>query len=465
VAKWVVKRRSAAVIDDIATDARWQFPADHPFAYKSALAIPLTLGEDVLGALMIFHRQGSFFILEQIGLLEAAVRQISIALNNAELFNLIRDQSENLGGMLREQQMEASRSRSILEAVADGVVVTDASGAVTLFNPSAERILDLKADDVLKRPLSQFVGLFGHAAGAWFATIRTWSQNPATYQPGDIYSEQMDLDNGRVVSVNLAPVFWRSQLLGTVSTFRDITHEVQVDRLKSEFVANVSHELRTPMTSIKGYVEIMLMGATGELNAQQKHFLQVVKGSTERLTILINDLLDLSRVETGRVTLAMQSLDLNTIARMVVDEMQARSESENRPMTFTLDIPADLPPVLGDAERVQQILANLVRNGYIYTPPGGEVQIHMKALDGEVQVDVVDNGIGILSENQHRIFERFYRGDDPLVLASAGTGLGLAMAKTLVEMHHGRIWFASAGVSGEGSVFSFTLPVYTQEEA
>jgi len=134
-------------------------------------------------------------------------------------------------------------------------------------------------------------------------------------------------------------------------------------------------------------------------------------------------------------------------------------------MTFTLDIPADLPPVLGDAERVQQILANLVRNGYIYTPPGGEVQIHMKALDGEVQVDVVDNGIGILSENQHRIFERFYRGDDPLVLASAGTGLGLAMAKTLVEMHHGRIWFASAGVSGEGSVFSFTLPVYTQEEA
>jgi PAS domain S-box-containing protein len=465
VAKWVIKRRSAAVVDDITTDARWQFPADHQFTYKSTLAIPLILGEDVLGALLIFHHQENFFILEQIGLLEAAVRQISIALNNAELFNLIRDQSENLGGMLREQQMEASRSRSILEAVADGVVVTDASGAVTLFNPSAERILDLKADDVLKRPLSQFVGLFGHAAGAWFATIRAWSQNPASYQPGDVYSEQMDLDNGRVVSVNLAPVFWRSQLLGTVSTFRDITHEVQVDRLKSEFVANVSHELRTPMTSIKGYVEIMLMGATGELNAQQKHFLQVVKGSTERLTILINDLLDLSRVETGRVTLAMQSLDMTTIAQAVMAEMQSRSESENRPMTFTLDIAADLPPVLGDAERVQQILANLVRNGYIYTPPGGEVQIHMKALDGEVQVDVVDNGIGILPENQHRIFERFYRGDDPLVLASAGTGLGLAMAKTLVEMHHGRIWFSSAGVSGAGSIFSFTLPVYPQEEA
>ena len=123
-------------------------------------------------------------------------------------------------------------------------------------------------------------------------TIRTWSQDPFASQNVETYAEQMDLDNGRIIAVHLAPVFWRQEFLGTVSIFRDITHEVQVDRLKSEFVANVSHELRTPMTSIKGYVEIMLMGAAGKITEQQGHFLKIVKSNTERLERLVDDLLE-----------------------------------------------------------------------------------------------------------------------------------------------------------------------------
>jgi PAS domain S-box-containing protein len=439
-------------------------PPQSTINYQSVMAVPLVMGEDVLGALLLFHRQSAYFSQDQIGLMEATARQIGIALNNAELFNLIRDQSEHLGSMLREQQIEASRSRAILEAVADGVLVTDAQSRVTLFNVSAERILNLKSAQALGKSLDHFSGLFSKAATEWMSTIRNWSQDPSAYQNVETYAEQLDLDNGRIVAVHLAPVFWRHEFLGTVSIFRDITHEVQVDRLKSEFVANVSHELRTPMTSIKGYVEIMLMGAAGEMSQQQHHFLQIVKSNTERLSVLVNDLLDISRIEAGRVSLNLVPLDIREIAEDVISDIQRRSREENKPMTFLLESQPGLPFAQGDMERIRQVLGNLVSNGYNYTPENGCVTVFMKEVGREIQVDVRDNGIGIDEESRKRIFERFYRGEDPLVLATAGTGLGLAIAKTLIEMHHGRIWFESSGVGGEGSVFSFTLPVHESEK-
>ncbi|GAP13812.1 protein containg PAS domain S-box [Longilinea arvoryzae] len=465
IARWMSKERVPALVDDMHNDARWNLPEAKSAAYASMLAVPLILGADFLGTLLLLHRQPKAFIVEQAALVEAAARQISIALNNAEVFNLIRDQSERLGGMLRDQQIEASRSRAILEAVADGVVVTDANNTITLFNASAERILGLKNTDVIGQSLDSFLGVFGRAARTWSHTIHEWSNNPQSATGAESYSEQISLENDQVISVHLAPVSWRSDFLGTVSIFRDITHEVQVDRLKSEFVANVSHELRTPLTSIKGYVEIMLMGAAGQLTAQQNHFLDVVKTNSERLNVLVNDLLDISRIEAGRVTLSLQPLSLAEIAADVTADLKRRSREENKPMTVEAEVEANLPQVDGDMERIQQVMANLVNNAYNYSPEDGVVRVHIFAAgDDEVQIDVIDKGIGIEPREQARIFQRFYRGDDPLVLATAGTGLGLAISKILVEMHHGRIWFHSAGVRGEGSIFSFTLPVTKAEE-
>lgn len=464
IAQWVIRSRQPLVISRVQDEGRWDIPEGVTLAYQSVLSVPLVMGEEVLGALLLFNRQENVFNTGQLGLMEATARQIGIALNNAELFNLIRDQSEHLGNMLREQQIEASRSRAILEAVADGVLVTDANGHINLFNDSAERILGLTTDQVMGKQLDQFVDVFARTGSAWMQTILEWSRNPTAYKDDVSFAEQLDLENGRVIAVHLAPVFWRNEFLGTVSIVRDITHEVQVDRLKSEFVANVSHELRTPMTSIKGYVEIMLMGAAGPLNPQQDHFLKIVKSNTERLSVLVNDLLDVSRIEAGRVKLNLQPLDLREIAEDVVADLQRRSREENKPMAFVVNIPASLPKAHGDLERVRQVLGNLVSNGYNYTPENGCVIIHMHNLGNEIQVDVIDNGIGIELSEQHRIFERFYRGEDPLVLATAGTGLGLAIARTLIEMHKGRIWFESTGIRGEGSTFSFTLPVDEAQE-
>jgi PAS domain S-box-containing protein len=459
LAGYVISKRQAVLIQDLTQEPRWVSHDIETDQHKSALAVPLMMGEDTLGALLLFHSQTGQFSEDQFELVQATAQQIAVAINNAQLFNLIRDQAERLGDMLRQQHVETSRSQAILEAVADGVLVTDAQRVITLFNASAEQILGMQRRQVLGRSLEHFTGLFGKTAHDWVETIRKWSEDPSSYQVGDVYSEQIQLDDMRVVSVHLSPVYLRTDFLGTVSTFRDITHQVEVDRLKSEFVATVSHELRTPMTAIKGYVEVLLMGAAGHMNEQQAHFLQIVKNNTERLAVLVNDLLDISRIEAGKVVLSMQGLDICSIVKDAAAELERRTLEENKPMHIKLHLPAALPRIVGDSERVRQMVDNLLENAFYYTHAGGDITLRAHQQGAEVQIDVQDNGIGIPAVEQPRVFERFYRGEDPLVLASSGTGLGLSIVKRLIEMHNGRIWLSSQGIPGEGSTFSFTLPV------
>lgn len=469
LAGWVISKREPFLTANLHEDERWQiiphFPSELELLqeFRSVMGMPLMSGAEALGCLILLHSEPGHFSPAQLDLVQAAANQVAVAVNNAELYRLIRDQAEDLGTMLRNQQIETSRTKAMLEAVADGVLVTDPDRTITLFNESAERILGLSREQVLGQSMEHFMGLFGRAASRWLETIATWSQDPSSYQPGDVYSERIVLEDGRVIQVQLAPVILRSDFLGTVSTFQDITHQVEVDRLKSEFVATVSHELRTPMTSIKGYVDILLMGAAGALSEQQTHFLQIVKSNTERLAVLVNDLLDISQIEAGRVKLSLQPLNIEEQVHTALKELQRRLSEADKQVTIREQIEANLPPVLADAERLQTILSNLLDNAYQYNTPGGEILVRVQRLDSEIQIDVKDSGVGIHPNDQPRVFERFFRGENPLVLGVAGTGLGLSIVKNLVEMHHGRIWLESKGIPGEGSTFSFTLPIYRSE--
>lgn len=460
---WVVKHRQPVLVNDLLQDPRWIVKNDYQ-SHRSALVSPLVVGEDVIGTIMVFHHKTGFFNTETLEMVKAIGAQVAIAINNAQLYELIRDQAERLGSMLRQQQMEASRQTAILEAVADGVLVTDPHNRITFVNASVGRILDIDRKQMEGQPLENFVGLFGQTTQTWIQTVKEWSEFPGASQIGEMYAEQIGLDNGQVALVHLAPVVWRNEFLGTVSIFRDVTHEVEVDRLKSEFVATVSHELRTPMTSIRGYVDLLLMGAAGIVNESQSHFLDIVKSNTERLNVLVSDLLDVSRIESGRVMLSMHTVDLQELAHEVVDELVRRSRKENKPIDVSVESDEELPHVMADQERVRQILGNLIDNAYNYTPANGRITVSMHKVDGSVQVDVKDTGIGISLEQRERVFERFFRGEDPMVLATPGTGLGLSIVKQLVEMHHGTIWMDSAGVPGKGSTFSFTLPAPQSEE-
>jgi signal transduction histidine kinase len=226
---------------------------------------------------------------------------------------------------------------------------------------------------------------------------------------------------------------------------------------KSEFVSVVSHELKIPMTSIKGYAQLLQMGAGGQISEEQRSFLDVISGNVDRMDTLVRDLLDVSRIETGRIKLELQSVNLAAIVDEVVRLL--RQEFEARQHTLAVDVPADLPPVRADRTRLAQVLANLLGNAYKYTPAGGFVNVHAEIQDGLVLCSVADTGIGISAQDQKKLFQKFFRADDKFVREVGGTGLGLSIARSLVELQGGEMWAESK--LGQGSVFSFTVPIAT----
>ncbi len=218
LAGWVISQRQSALIGDVLQDERWVkilYPEDQAwkpaFEHRSAMGVPLTSGAEALGCLLLFHPEVDHFSTDQLDLVQAAVNQVAVAVNNAELYRLIRDQAEDLGNMLRVQQIEASRSKAILEAVADGVLVTDANRIITLFNEQAEVILGLERKDILGKSLKHFSGLFGPATRRWMEAIENWSRHPGDLQSDELFSEQITLEDGRVISVHLSPVSLRNE--------------------------------------------------------------------------------------------------------------------------------------------------------------------------------------------------------------------------------------------------------------
>jgi signal transduction histidine kinase len=261
--------------------------------------------------------------------------------------------------------------------------------------------------------------------------------------------------------VRLSPVHMGDQFLGTVSIFRDITREVEVDRLKSEFVATVSHELRTPMTSIKGYADLLLLGAAGDISEQQQRFLETIKQNADRLSILVNDLLDISRIDQGRMELRFAAVEVEDLLNAAALHVRGRVEDEKREMNIEIELPDDQHlTVWGDYDKVAQILTNLSDNAYNYTPEGGTITLSAQRDEASdsVILQVKDTGIGIPLEVGERVFERFYRGDElhDLVMDTPGTGLGLSIVRELVEVHRGRIWYESE--VGKGTTFFVALP-------
>ncbi|HIE37773.1 MAG TPA: GAF domain-containing protein, partial [Anaerolineae bacterium] len=454
LAGWVINHGQPVLAHDVREDPRWVAdPQDDP-THRACLAVPLSTAGGAQGVLLVFSATPGAFTEDHLRLAEAAAAQIGNAVGNAALYNLIREQAERLGAMLKQQQVEAAKSQAILEGVADGVMVADARGEIILFNAAAERILEIPRERALGCSTREMLGLYGVEGRAWLEAIEDWAANPADRTPEDFVAERLELGQ-RVVSVHVSPVIKGSEYLGTVSVFRDVTAEVEADRAKSEFVSTVSHELRTPMTSIKGYADLLLMGAVGELSDQQRHFLGIIRSNADRLTALVNDLLDISRIETGRVELDLKAVHLHEVVDQVIGTLQGRAQS--RGIVLETRVPEDLPAVWGDGARVAQVLTNLVGNAIQYTPPGGEVIVSARPAGDMLEVAVTDTGIGISKENQARIFDRFFRADDPLVQETPGTGLGLPITASLVHMHGGEIWVESE--LGEGSTFIFTLPL------
>jgi signal transduction histidine kinase len=232
----------------------------------------------------------------------------------------------------------------------------------------------------------------------------------------------------------------------------------RIDEMKSEFVSIASHELRTPLASIKNAVQLILQGKTGEINENQKKFLSMADRNISRLTNILNSLLDLSRIESGKIDMKIEELDPRALIEFILSSLKPQADGKSAQLK--IEIGKKLPSVYGDREKVEQILTNLVGNAIKFTPEGGEISVSAQPSPrggNKLAISVRDSGIGISEDQQEKIFEKFHQVEGSLHRSVSGTGLGLAITKGLVEAHHGEIWVESE--IGKGSTFTFTLPI------
>jgi len=231
---------------------------------------------------------------------------------------------------------------------------------------------------------------------------------------------------------------------------------VAANHSKSEFVSIVSHELKLPMTSIKGYSDLMLAGATGELSENQTSFLSTIRNNVNRMATLVSDLTDISRLESGNLRLEARSVPVWDVIDEVVT--LTKTQFEQKKQTLMVDIPEELPKTWCDRNRLAQILTNLISNANKYTPEGGSVKVQALRENGMVQIKIADNGLGMTPEDQEKLFSKFFRSADEQVREAPGTGLGLSITRNLIELQGGKVWFESE--YRKGTTFYFTLPVH-----
>jgi two-component system, NtrC family, sensor histidine kinase KinB len=363
------------------------------------------------------------------------------ALENARLF---QDAWE------KRRELEA-----VLAGIGDGVVVAGTDLSLVLLNPVARAILALENEPPAGVPLRPYLD-----------TPSFTDLLAKTLQSGQEQIAELDLPDEAAKSEREARTYGAlaSPLLdaaggvsGVVAVLRDITAQKELERMKSNFLSVVSHELRTPLHSIKGFVEIILMGKTGPVTEIQEDFLKTVRAQTTVLQRMIDDLLEFSRMEAGRAKLALADLSVVALAHTVATKLAPLAEEAG--LHLGVDVPANLPEIDGDRMRLEQVLTNLVENAIKFTPDGGAVTISAAQMGDRMRLTVSDTGIGIPAEEQEKVFDRFYQVDATERRAYRGTALGLSICRHIVERHNGRIWVESTGVAGAGSTFQVDLPI------
>jgi PAS domain S-box-containing protein len=457
IGEWLMTQGAPLLLEDLHRVPYWNENLSGAQPYRSAIAALLGPQEEEKGVIVFMSETVGHFSDAQLKLVTAAAYQMAAALKDAELYMVIRDRNEALARLLQSEQEERGKSSAILQSIADGVVVVDSEGVIALLNDAAERILEAPRNLVEGIPLEQAARLYGGRENNWAEQLIYWL-GEARRQRGRYAAERSPLGD-RFVNVQLSPVMTGDQSLGTVAVFRDVTRDMELDRRKSEFIANVSHELRTPLTSIKGYADLLGMGVGGAMSDQQSRFLGTIRENTERMTTLVNDLLQISTIDQARDPLNPVAVTLGEVIAVVLETTAQMPEHARKDILTATHLPPDLPQIEVDRVKLTHILSNIVDNAYNYTPANGRIDVTVTQPDAEhVRIAIADTGIGIPAEYHDRVWNRFERVEQhALNLAVAGTGLGLSIAREYVEMHGGRIWFDSE--LNKGTTFFIELPV------
>jgi two-component system phosphate regulon sensor histidine kinase PhoR len=330
-------------------------------------------------------------------------------------------------------QQAGNRYRQVISNLMDGFILADMNAHLLLVNQSARHIFDITEEQIEGKAVNE---IFYHQDFLdIFKPERTFPyRNEITTDDGHIYSAQSSLIPD----------------IGVAVTLQDITHLKELDRIKTDFVNTISHDLRSPLTSIYGFVG--LIDRVGPINKQQAEFIQHIQNSVQHITSLINDLLDLNRVETG-YDLQKVEVNLKDILTQTINGLEYQISEKMQDVI--LSVPDDIPMLLGNPLHLQRMVGNLIENAIKFTPLMGKIEVRCRADAGQLILEVADNGPGIPIADQPHIFEKFYRGSN-LAQVTSGTGLGLSIVKSIIEKHHGRIWVDS---SPQGTTFTVILPL------
>jgi two-component system phosphate regulon sensor histidine kinase PhoR len=370
--------------------------------------------------------------------------------------NLYHSQLEQLVAQRTEELAAEKELLGItLSSVTNGILVLDADRRTILINPVAVRMTGWSRDQALNQPIDQVLSLV--------------NENTRQPQPSPIAEvfETRQIRRGSAwdaivsrtgpecpVAVTVAPIIRPDQsLMGVVVSLRDVSRDREVERMKRDFVSSVSHELRTPLTSIKAFTATMLRDPTMP-DPTRVEFLNIIDEESNRLADLIEDLLDISRIESGSLKIASESVQVAEVVQGVMAALAPLAEKKN--LILTCAIEPDLPEVTGDAGKLQSVVTNLVNNALKFTPQNGSIQVHLGQKDEQIVLSVKDTGMGIPAESLDRIFDRFYRVNRP-GKEIQGTGLGLTIVKEIVNLHKGSITVRSE--PDHGSEFIVALPV------
>lgn len=445
VSRMVFETKEPYVCADIRKNPVYQNRTLEREGIISTAAAPVLSKSRVLGVIVVGSRKYHRFAKREIDLLKAFGAQLGAALENAQLYD--------------EVMKGKAYVENLVDNAADMIVCTDLEDKILTWNRGAEVIFGYRKDEVISKSLSI---LLPPERFHQLEEMRAKVQFSGALRDLEVQSKRKD---GTIVhlSLSVSPIKdAEDNVVGFLRVAKDISDQKrferrlkEVDRMKSEFVSNVSHELRTPLTAIKGSVDNMLDGITGALTEKQIKYLERIKSNADRLGRLITDLLDLSKIEAGKIELNPQRLFADALVREVAEVLRGVAAQK----LITLDIVGSPDPiqVWADRDKVVQILMNLVGNAIKFTPPQGEVKIAIADSGNDwVTLSVIDTGPGIPGEEAAKIFDKFYQIERANNSKTKGTGLGLAISKALVEMHGGRIWVES-GISG-GSIFSFSLP-------
>lgn len=405
----------------------------------TGVGLPLIARKQVTGVLFIFRNYQGVFSSNDRTLLQSFADQAAIAVQNAQLYTQVLN--------------EERRMSALLDSVADGILILSAHYTIERCNRAMARMLGVSMADIVGRNHADVVLWVHREDGVTLEQAKEggWplTPNATLYVEGDL---ERPVRPPLPVGITYAPLLSvEGNLINIVASVRDITHFREAEELKSTFISVISHELKTPVALIKGYVGTLRREDVNWDRKIVEDSLEVIEEESDRLTELIEDLLDASRLQAGALSINMTEVSLDLLAKQIATRFQIQSTIHN----IVVDFPEGFPVILGDEDRLSQVFANLISNAIKYSPEGSEIQINGQVKSEHLIVCVSDRGLGIAADDLPHIFDRFYRASE-VSRTTKGTGLGLYLARAVIEAHGGRIWVDPK--PGDGARICFSIP-------